>query len=139
MQTYIRSKSIGSLTKQETSECRRLTMGSIGEMQKNLDRERRHSKPPFTTFMPATHEWARAVMIRSKADGKLLGWALIIYVSGEPSAHFYVHKDCRRRGLGRSLHRHVERFGPDAYCFPPGRRSRAFFRAVGACIDPEYV
>jgi GNAT superfamily N-acetyltransferase len=131
MRTYIRSKPIDRLTEQETRECRRLTMGSIGEMQKLLDREQRICKGPLRSILD-TYQTGRAVMLREQDSGKLLGWALVVYCSGEPSAHFYVLKECRRRGIGSRLYSHVQRFGRDPYCFPPGRRSRAFFRAVGA-------
>jgi GNAT superfamily N-acetyltransferase len=137
--TYLRSKTIGDLTAHEAEECRRLTFGKRGEMQKLLDRERRHSKPPFCALMPPSHRTGRAVMLRDRSTDALLAWALIIYCSGEPSAHFFVAKEHRRRGLGRILSRHVQRFAPAAYCFPPNRGSRAFFHAVGANVDPGYL
>ena len=106
-------------------------------MQKLLDRERRICKGPFRSTLGThktfgTHKIGRAVMLRGFSGGKLLGWALIIYHAGVPDAHFYVLKEHRRRGLGRDLWHHVQRFGPDPLCFPVGRRGRSFFRAVGA-------
>jgi GNAT superfamily N-acetyltransferase len=139
MTTFTRSKIISHLTNQEAAECRQLTFGKKGEMQRLLDHERRFSKPPFSTFLPQGYKKARAVMLRDASTGHLIAWAMIVYNSGEASAHFFVSKEHRRQGLGRILFKHVQRFDTSPYCFPPGRRSRAFFRSVGALIDPGYL
>jgi GNAT superfamily N-acetyltransferase len=123
----IRSKSVSSLTEKEVQECCKLTMGARGEMQRTLIRERRHSKPPFTEMLVG-HKSGRAVMLRDK-NSKLLAWAFLIYNSGEPFVHVYVHKDFRRQGLGSKLLGHIKRFADSPEYLASGR-SQSFFTSL---------
>ena len=129
--TYIHSKLIGLLTEQEVQECRGLTMGRKGEMQHTLDKERRHARPPLCCMMPASHQMARAIMLRERTTGDLMGWALLVWMSGEAFIHIYVLKQHRRTGIGRRLHRHVQRFAAEPAYLASGRSER-FFQAVAA-------
>jgi len=131
MDTYIRSKPIGLLTEQEVQECRGLTMGKKGEMRRTLDTERRHARPPFCRMMPPSHQMGRAIMLRECATGDLLGWTLLVWMSGEAFMSIYVLKQHRRTGIGRRLHRHVQRFAAEPAYLASGRSER-FFQAVAA-------
>jgi len=151
METYIRSKLVCDLTKQETEECSFLTMGHRGIMQHVLHATRLQDRAPRDMLRGDWRKEGRAVMIREREGAQIVAWALITYQyryekvparlrKGERGhlrrrvahsvAYFYVRKDYRRRGLGRRLYCHLQRFAPGASCCPCNRVNRAFFRAL---------
>jgi GNAT superfamily N-acetyltransferase len=105
-------------------------MGGKGDMRGLLARERRHAKPPYCKLLPSNHTPARAITLRESLNGIVLGWALLIYISGEPFIHIYVHKEQRRKGIGRRLIKHAKRFAANPEYLASGR-SQKFFTAVG--------
>jgi GNAT superfamily N-acetyltransferase len=129
MDICIRSKPVGRLTAREAQECRHLTMRQHEEMQRLLDRERRHARPPFCHLLPSSHRLGRAIMLCERGTGRIIAWSLITYTGEEGFVQVYVRKDLRRRGLGRRLWCHALRFAPDPSYLASGRSQR-FFDAV---------
>ena len=105
MRVTLRSVPLLDLSGAEVAECRRLTFGPDGLMERALD-DLRGREP---------RRGARSHAILATDDaGRLVGWALVFpnRCSARFEAYFFVDEKLRRHGIGRQLAEGVRSLKP---------------------------
>lgn len=118
------SKRVDNLTEYEVRRCRTLTLGNMGEMRDEFNRQRRlcAGRPGST----------RARVFMAKYGSTIVGWAMSFYpeycsTDYPRSVHFYVAPAWRNNGIGtRLMNSTYNRIGP-IHVFPHDTVSGGFF------------
>jgi GNAT superfamily N-acetyltransferase len=132
--TRISCKYVAQLTSEEYKQCRRLTLGAEGMLQKALQDvyayEHKHVPRGYCRKRPP----AQVLLVRERETLRLVAWCL---VDGYGFAQMYVRARYRRQGLGTKLLRKLMQLRPDARVCPHDHISRAFFRAQKPELAPR--